>query len=66
MSNNKYKILVIEDETNILRFVGTILETNGYQMLSAQSCAMGKTMLLSHNQDPGSEKTKKRTPISCE
>ena len=33
--NNKYKLLVIEDETNIRSFVKTILETNGYQVLTA-------------------------------
>ena len=51
MSNNKYKILVIEDENNIRTFIGTMLETNGYQMLSAETCSMGRTMFLSHNPD---------------
>ena len=51
MSNNKYKILVIEDETNIRNFMETILESNNYQMISAENCAMGQTMLLSHNPD---------------
>ena len=51
MSNNKYKILVIEDETNIRSFMETVLESNNYQMISAGSCAMGKTMFLSHNPD---------------
>lgn len=51
MSNNKYKILVIEDETNIRNFMETVLESNHYQMISAGSCAMGKTMFLSHNPD---------------
>ncbi len=51
MSNNKYKVLVIEDESNIRSFVGTVLETNGYQMLSAETCSMGRTMFLSHNPD---------------
>ena len=51
MSNNKYKILVIEDEANIRTFIGTMLETNGYQMLSAETCGMGRTMFLSHNPD---------------
>ena len=51
MSNNKYKILVIEDEANIRSFMETVLESNHYQMISAGSCAMGKTMFLSHNPD---------------
>ena len=51
MGNNKYKILIIEDEANIRSFVGTILETNGFQALSADTCAMGRTMFLSHNPD---------------
>lgn len=51
MSNNKFKILVIEDETNIRTFIGTVLESNGFQMLSAETCNMGKTMFLSHNPD---------------
>ena len=29
MSNNKYKILIIEDESNIRSFIKTILEANG-------------------------------------
>ena len=51
MSNNKYKILVIEDESNIRSFVGTVLETNGFSVLSAETCNMGRTMYLSHNPD---------------
>jgi len=51
MSNNKYKILVVEDESNIRTFVGTILESNGFQVLSAETCDMCKTMFLSHNPD---------------
>lgn len=51
MSNNKYKILIIEDEPNIRSFVGTVLETNGFQMLSAETCSMGKTLFLSHHPD---------------
>ena len=37
MSNNKYKVLLIEDESNICSFVSTILETNSYQILCAKS-----------------------------
>lgn len=51
MSNNKYKILVVEDEANIRTFMETILESNNYQMICAGSCGMGKTMFLSHNPD---------------
>ena len=51
MSNNKYKILVIEDEANIRSFMGTILESNGYQALSASTCAEGKLMFSSHRPD---------------
>ena len=31
MSNNKFKVLVVEDEANICSFIETLLETNGYQ-----------------------------------
>ena len=51
MSNNKYKILVIEDEANIRSFIDTILESNGYQPLSASTCAEGKLMFASHRPD---------------
>ncbi len=51
MSNNKYKILVIEDEANIRSFMDTILESNGYQVLSASTCAEGKLMFSSHRPD---------------
>ena len=51
MSNNKYKNLVVEDEANIRSFMETVLESNNYQMISAGSGAMGKTMYLSHNPD---------------
>ena len=51
MSNNKYKVLVIEDETNIRSFVQTILETNGYQVLTASTCRQGIMMFSSHIPD---------------
>ena len=47
MSNNKFKILIIEDEANICSFIQTLLETNGYQALVAQTCVMGMTMFIS-------------------
>ena len=48
MSNNKYKVLVIEDEMNIRSFVQTVLETNGYQVLTASTCQQGTMMFSSH------------------
>lgn len=51
MSSNKYKILIVEDETNICNFVGTILETNEYQVLKAQSGEEGKILFASHCPD---------------
>ena len=51
MSNNKYKILVVEDEANICSFIETLLETNGYQALVAHTCTMGLTLFASHNPD---------------
>ena len=38
MSNNKFKILVVEDDRNILSMIQTVLDTNGYQVLTAQRC----------------------------
>ena len=46
-SNNKYKILLVEDEHNIINFVTALLETNDYQVISAQSCALAKTLYAS-------------------
>ena len=51
MSNNKFKVLVVEDEANLRSLVETVLESNNYQMISASTCDMGKTMFLSHNPD---------------
>ena len=51
MSNNRYKILVVEDDDNIRSVIGTILETNDYQMIPTQTCQMAKTLFASHNPD---------------
>ena len=51
MSNNKYKILVIEDEVNIQNIIETILESNGYQVLTAGTCTEGLMMFRSHLPD---------------
>jgi len=48
---NKYKILVIEDETSICSFMETTLETGGYQVLTAGTCQQGIMMFSSHVPD---------------
>lgn len=51
MSNNKYKILVIEDENNIRSFMQAILESNGYQVINAETGMIANMMITSHNPD---------------
>ena len=51
MSNNKYKILVVEDDRNILSMIQAVLDSNGYQVLTAQRCQQGILMLSSHVPD---------------
>ncbi len=48
---NKYKILIVEDERNILDFVTALLESGGYQVLTACSCAAGEMLFSSHLPD---------------
>lgn len=51
MSNNKYKILMVEDDRGIANFVQTVLEANGYQVLMADRCGQGILMFASHVPD---------------
>ena len=44
MSNNKFKILIIEDETNIRSFIRANLETSDYQVICAETCILGMMM----------------------
>ena len=49
--NNKYKILLVEDEANIRSLVSTILETNGYQTIIADTCNTAKLLFDSYLPD---------------
>ena len=51
MSNNKFKILLVEDDKNIASFIQTILESNGYQVLTAERCRQGLLVFASHVPD---------------
>ncbi|MBP1564619.1 MAG: response regulator transcription factor [Oscillospiraceae bacterium] len=49
--NNRYKILVVEDEKNIRSFVKTILNANEYQVILSDSCQNGIMMFTSYIPD---------------
>lgn len=51
MIQNKYKILLVEDEANIRNLVDTMLEIAGYQTIVAESCAAAMTMYTSYLPD---------------
>ena len=51
MGNNKYKILIVEDDRSIVNFIQTILETSGYQVLTAERCRQGLMVFSSHLPD---------------
>ena len=51
MTNNRYKILLVEDETNIRLVVTTLLESAEYQVIQAQTCALAKTLWASYQPD---------------
>ena len=51
MSNNKYKILVVEDDFNIVSILQTVLEMGGYQVLTADRCHQGLLVFSSHMPD---------------
>lgn len=51
MKNNRYKILVVEDEPNINEFVCTLLEAGDYQVIPAYSGKNAKLLYNSHRPD---------------
>ena len=51
MKQNKYVILLVEDESNIRNLVATMLDTAGYQTIVAGSCADAKTLYASYLPD---------------
>ena len=44
MSNNKYKILVCEDDKNIRSVISALLEADGYQVITASTCTEALTL----------------------
>ena len=51
MTNNRYKILLVEDEANIRLIVTTLLESAEYQVIQAQTCALARTLWASYQPD---------------
>ena len=51
MMNNKYKVLLIEDDNSIRSIMTPMLETAGYQVICADSCGMGESLYRSHQPD---------------
>lgn len=51
MGNNKFKILIVEDEANIRSFIKADLEASDYQVLCAETCALGIMMYAFHHPD---------------
>ncbi len=48
---NKYRVLIVEDERNILDFVAALLESGDFQVLTAKTCGAGEMMFNSHQPD---------------
>lgn len=51
MSNNKYKVLLVEDEANIRNLICAMLESAGYQSIQADTCANALMMYSSYQPD---------------
>lgn len=51
MNNNKYKVLLVEDDENITMLLTTMLETAGYQVVVAGTCTTAEMMFLSYIPD---------------
>lgn len=51
MDNNKYKILLVEDDTNIRSVMTTLLEAEHYQVIVSGTCTLAKTLFVSHQPD---------------
>ena len=58
MTNNKYKILLVEDDENIRTVITAMLEASDYQVVIAETCALAKMLFSSHQ--PACRQTKQR------
>ncbi len=49
--NNKYKILLVEDDENIQIIVKSMMESVGYQVIEAKTCQIAQTLVSSYIPD---------------
>lgn len=49
--NNKYKILIIEDDKHIRDLISALLEANDYLVITATTCQCGQMIFSSHRPD---------------
>lgn len=51
MNNNKYKVLLVEDDSNIANLIATLLSSDGYQAILADSCSSAIMLFTSYIPD---------------
>ena len=51
MANNRSKILIVEDDANISMILSTLLESSGYQIITAVICSEGLSLFSSYVPD---------------
>lgn len=51
MQNNRYKLLLVEDERNIRSVMTSLLESEDYQVIQAGTCAAARSLFLSYRPD---------------
>ena len=51
MNNNKYKILIVEDEDNIIKFISALFEANGYQVICSKNVESALSLFSSYIPD---------------
>lgn len=51
MGSNRYKLLVVEDDAAFRNLLVTLLESAGYRVITAETCALAQTLFASYIPD---------------
>ncbi len=51
MENNKYKLLLVEDDASLRSVLLALLQSEGYQVILAGSCSLARGLFASHRPD---------------